>query len=479
MPAGQRQQSGPMLYTLITFVGLFIITTTVAVIFYVKFEEQKTVAETSKNKLAEMANPKEQQRIGTIIGTIPRGKSALGTMNDHLDEIVSLIIGRPREETSAEVKVDTAKRKTNDILELLAKEYIKVETDDPNVTGLVGVIKKLKTKLDNVTSAELAAREQLNDLRNRFEDAMTKTQEKEQALLAENKKYQQQVKDIEKSYNELEALMRQTTDQRVQTLMDQVDEEKANSQRLQQELLKTEAELNMVKDRMNLALERVRGLEPLPHSAVAEPDGKIMLVDNQTKIVHLSIGSNDRVYRGLTFSVYDKNMPIPKDGKGKAEVEVFNVEENISAARIIYSERRRPIVMDDIVANLIWDRDRSNVFVVAGEFDLDGNGDIDYNAADKIKALIERWGGRVTGAVSIETDYLVLGTEPATPPKPTLEEMELYPLAMQKYEASLQKRAAYREIQSQAQILSIPMFNLERFLYFIGYKAQASRPGAF
>jgi len=479
MPAGKRQQTSAMLYTLITFVGLFIATTTVAVIYYVKFEEQRTIAENSKNKLDEMATPREQQRIGTIIGTIPRRKSGLGTMSDYLDKMVNLIIGGPREDTSAEVKVETVDRKVKDTLELVAREHINIETDDPNTTGLIGIIKKLKTKLDNVTREELAAQQQLNELRNRFEDAMTATQEKEQALLAKKEKYQQQVKDIEKSYNELKALMKQTTEQRVQTLMAQLDEEKANSQKLKQELLKTQAELNMTQGRMKLALDRIRELEPLPHSRVAKPDGKIMLVDNQTKIVHLNIGSNDRVYRGLTFSVYDKNMPIPKDGKGKAEIEVFDVERNISAARIIRSEKRRPIVLDDVIANLIWDSDRTNVFVVAGEFDIDSDGYIDYGAADKIKALIEKWGGRVAYSVSIDTDFLVLGRPPEVRPRPSLEEIEIYPMAMEKYEASLQKRAHYEHVQDQARALSIPIFNIERFLYFIGYKSQAGRPGAF
>ena len=41
MPARRRKQSNAMLYTLITFVGLFIVATTIAVIYYVKAEEYK------------------------------------------------------------------------------------------------------------------------------------------------------------------------------------------------------------------------------------------------------------------------------------------------------------------------------------------------------------------------------------------------------------------------------------------------------
>ena len=98
---------------------------------------------------------------------------------------------------------------------------------------------------------------------------------------------------------------------------------------------------------------------------------------------------------------------------------------------------------------------------------------------DKINALIEKWGGRVADAVSIDTDFLLLGTAPKVRRKPTFEEMEVDPMAMEKYEASLQKLAHYKQVQTQAQALFIPIFNLERFLYFIGYKTQSSRAGAF
>ncbi|GAH59200.1 unnamed protein product, partial [marine sediment metagenome] len=156
-----------------------------------------------------------------------------------------------------------------------------------------------------------------------------------------------------------------------------------------------------------------------------------------------------------------------------------DVGKNISTARITYSQKRNPIVIDDIVANLIWDRDKTNIFMIAGEFDLDSDGDIEYDAGDKIKALIEKWGGKVTNTITIDTDYLVLGRPPRVLRKPTFGEMEVDPLAMQKYEASLQKIAHYKQVQAQARALWIPVFSTDRFLHFIGYKALASRPGVF
>ena len=275
--------------------------------------------------------------------------------------------------------------------------------------------------------------------------------------------------------------MEKTADQRVQALMDQLDAEKANARATRQQLLKTQAEFKIAQKRMELTSEQLEKIRPLPDIEVAAfvPDAKIILIDPQTNIVHLNIGSDDRVYRGLTFSVYDKNMPIPKDGQGKAEIEVFNVEEKISAAQIVRSEKKRPIVMDDIAANLIWDSYKMNVFVVTGEFDLDGDGNIDFNGDDKIKSLVEKWGARVSDSISIDTDFVILGSAPAVPKKPTFEELEVYPMAMEKYQLSVQKLDKYNQITEQAKTLSIPIFNTDRFLNMVGYKQRSKRPGAF
>ncbi len=482
MPAGKRQQTDAMLYTLITFVGLFIIATTVAVIYYVKAEEHRTNAAKLQSQIDELATPAELRKgLGTIIGTKQARKSRLGTMVDYLDGTVSLIIGGLPEDTSAEVKSNTANRKTGETLELLAQEYIDFENIDPNTTGLIRIIEKLKAKLDDTAAELLATQEQLNDLQDRFDDAMKASFEKEQTLLAEKEKYQQQVSDIKQDYNELEALTIKTSDEKVQTLMAQRDEARADRDNEHGELLKTQAELKMALGRIEYIQKKIDDIMPPPDSNVAayKPDGKIVLIDDQTGIVHLNIGSDDRVYRGLTFPVYDKNMPIPKDGKGKAEIEVFNVGKTISAARIIPAKMKRPIILGDIIANLIWDSDKTNVFVVAGEFDLDGDKSIDYDALYKIKTLIEKWGGRVADTVSIDTDFLVLGKAPKVLRKPTFETMEVDPMAMVKYQASVQKAAHYKQVQNRAQAFSIPVFNYERFLYFLGYKTQSRRAGAF
>jgi len=136
---------------------------------------------------------------------------------------------------------------------------------------------------------------------------------------------------------------------------------------------------------------------------------RMIRVDLQNGILYLNVGMEDHVYRGLTFAIYDNSAPIPEDGKGKAEVEVFQVSQNVSAARIIRSTVKNPIVQEDIVANLIWDPKTSNRFVVAGEFDLDGDGNMDPDGIERIKEMILRWGGTLDEQVNVNTDFIVIG----------------------------------------------------------------------
>lgn len=479
MPAGRRQQTSAMLYTLITFVGLFVIATSAAVIYYVKAEEYRTQAVDLQTEINDLANREEIRKLGTLVGT-KMSKSRLGTMIDYLDTTTSLIVGAPLDPNSAEVKVISADREAKEALNI-AQGHIQLETLDPNTTGLVTVIDKLDTELQNTKNELAGCRKDLNELQERFRVVTAESFDKEKKLEAEKEEYHQQVLEITQKYEDLRALMEKTADERAQALMTQLAEERAKLQNTNDELLKTQAELQMTKERMKSTLDELREIEPLPDREIAAytPDGTVVLIDEQAGVVHLDIGRDDHVYQGLTFSVYDKGMPIPKDGKPKAEVEVFAVDDTISAARITQSQVANPIGMGDLVANLVWDSDKANTFVLAGEFDLDGDGFAEYDAADRIGTLIEKWGGSVETDVSSHTDFVVLGSQPQTLSRPTFEQLELDPLANEKYTATQQKLQRYKDIQSRAQALWIPVFKYDRFLYFIGYKGQISKAGAF
>ncbi|MGD0573041.1 MAG: hypothetical protein ABSB11_08475 [Sedimentisphaerales bacterium] len=481
MPIGKRSTTDSTLYALIAFVTLFIIAATAGVIYYLKYEEQHGLADAAQKKLSEFATSAEQQKIGAIIGSEQPGKSKLKVMADYLDQAVSLIMPGLPGDKSAEVKVNEAKAKVKEIIAAVAKQYPEMNDIDPNLT-LLEVADKLNVSLANTQASESAVKEQLNNLQAQFDDAKKVSMEKENTLLAEKDRLQQQFDKVRTGYDELKALLEKKSDEQVKDLYGKLDQEKTAREETNKQLLKSQAELQMAQDRIQKILkESVWPIQPPPETEIKafEPAGKIILVDDQAKTVQINLGTNDHIYRGLTFAVYDRGQPIPRNGKGKAEIEVYSIGDSFSAARIIRSDKKNPIVADDIIANLIWSPTKANTFVVAGDFDLNGDGVIDDNAAAKIRGLVEKWGGKIADTVTVNTDYVILGMPPVVPQKPTMQETEKYPNAMEKYERTVQQAAKYKDVLSQAQALSIPVMNAERFLYFIGYKTMAGNPGAF
>jgi hypothetical protein len=481
MPIGKKSSADSTLYALITFVTLFIIAATAGVIYYLKFEEQRGLAEAAQKKLSEFATSAEQQKIGAIIGSEQSGKSKLKVMTGYLDQAVSLILPGLPGDKSAEVKVNEATAKVKEIIAAVSKQYPEMNDIDPNST-LLQVADKLNASLANTKASEEATKGQLDNLQAQFDDAKKVGMEKENTLLAEKDRLQQQFDKVRTGYDELKALLEKKSDEQVKDLYGKLDQERTGREETNKQLLKSQAELQTAQDRIQKILkESVWPVQPPPETEIKafEPDGKIILVDDQAKTVQINLGTNDHIYRGLTFAVYDRGQPIPRSGKGKAEIEVYNIGDSFSAARIIRSDKKNPIVADDIIANLIWSPTKANTFVVAGDFDLNGDGVIDDDAAAKIRGLVEKWGGKVADTVTVNTDYVILGTPPVVPQKPTMQETEKYPNAMDKYERTLQQAAKYKDILSQAQALSIPVMNAERFLYFIGYKTMSGNPGAF
>jgi hypothetical protein len=270
--------------------------------------------------------------------------------------------------------------------------------------------------------------------------------------------------------------MKGKTTEQVQTIMKQRDEAIEEKNKTRQELLANLSKLSIAQDRLQEALNRLDVLKPRPKEDIAayQPDGHIITVDTSANIVFIDLGREDKVYAGLTFSVYDRNAPVPTDGSSKAEIEVFDVDESTAIARINKLTRKNPVTEGDVIINLIWDSRAVNRFVVAGEFDFDGNGNIDSDGSTKIKQLIENWGGKVENVVTIDTDFVILGAPPQVNKKPTLDEIETDSMAMDKYEALIKASEQYQEVKSQAKDLFVPVFGVRRFLNFIGYESTAS-----
>ena len=146
MPAGKPSQSNAMLYTVIIFVALFIISTSCAVIFYIKSEEYKIQADDAAREMSAFASRSEQGKIGAMVGKPLKGKSVLGTMVMYIDDLVEAVTGAGPEETTAAVKVNEAKMKINEVLEPL-KDRLTGATG-PRGVDLVETVRQLTAELD-------------------------------------------------------------------------------------------------------------------------------------------------------------------------------------------------------------------------------------------------------------------------------------------------------------------------------------------
>ncbi len=479
MALAKRQQTDPIFLTLILFIALFVVSTTLSVIYYVKYEGQRTNAENTQSELERWVSPSEQSKgLTALVGAIPPRKSAAGILIEYLDQLTKLIAGGPLSDTSSQIKFDAAMKAVNNNVLPVFQKYCSADSNDSNKMSLARTIKILGDTLDTTT-------QQLNELKDNYaglNEELKNTKDSHnntvKSLNSQLEIYAKQVEDIKAEYAKLESLLQQTTEQQVQSLRDELKTIKARDEQLKDEILKTQAVLTMTNNRMKKTLDQLEKIKPLPdtNTLAYKIDGKVILsdpqTDPQTQIVHINLGSDDGVYRGLTFAVYDKSLPIPKDGKGKAEIEVYDVDKTISTARLTTPHNpRNPITKDDSIVNLVWDKNQSNYFVVAGNFEK-------YGDAEKIKALIAKMGGRLEDDVSINTDLIILGTAPLILARPTSEQAEFNPAAMERYEASKKLYEHYKQIEQDARTFSIPIFNINKFFFFTGYKEQAAKPGA-
>jgi hypothetical protein len=478
MAVRKRKQTNAMLYTLVAFIGLFIIASAAAVMSYIKAEEYRTtLADTRNDFFRTIATQTEIDSMPTSVGEKQGSRSRFDTMMTYLDTLSSTILGGVAATTSAEVKVNSSNSATKTALDMAGK-YITL--NDPNTMGLVPVIKALVAELQDTDKAHSTTKQLLKDKESELTTIVQADLDRDKQLIAEKTQLQQQYDQIKQDYTKLEATLRQSTDQQVQNLLSQTDQLRTDKQNLNDKLLKTEAELELAKSSMQVAKEELAKISPGPdpNATAYKPDGKIILIDNSDKVVHLDLGVNNHVYRGLRFTVYDRGTSVQPDGKGKAEIEIYDIAQNYSSARVISSSLNRPILLGDIVGNLIWDSTKTNVFVIAGTFDLNNDGRIDQDAVQRITERIEEWGGRVDKDISINTDFVILGDIPTVLDKPSLEEQESDQTALTKYENSLTKLNQYNDIKDQAKALWIPVFTYERFLYFVGYQSPISQKSA-
>lgn len=431
------RQRGSFLYPLILFIFLFLLSTTLAILFYTRQDEKSQALTAARRKNTTLIK-KNRKNVQTI------------------ERLVMKIAGQ-------NISDDAAIKQADDVLsQPHAQEYANLGLA-PAVKGLDAKLADAQKRIKNLESTVGNLKDEIgkkNDEITRIKQGLLQEVAKAQSQLeASLKKFQADLKAKDEQLKRREEMNKQAIkkrDERIAALAAELDNKSLEIQKLNFRIAKLEEKWRK---------ERAKAGN-VGELASRKPDGKIIRVFPEEKICYINLGREDNVMPGLPFSVYSRQTGIPSSGEGKAKIEVVNVGETTSECRIVQWNRTDPIMAGDIIANVAFDRTRTYKFVVEGDFDLYGTGKPDPLGNSRIRAIIRRFGGKVLDSVTVDTDFVVMGEEPPRPPKPS---EDAPPAVWQIYNEKLKQYNHYKQVKAMAVSLQIPILNTNRFLAFTGY----------
>jgi len=401
-----------------------------------------------------------QQRIDDSQSQITRTGKQLRDAQEQLKAFARMVVDESTD--------DTAKIKQS-----ITSSMEQLE-GDPALEGVIDKETAVLTALETLYDAFKTQGEQLAEVVADRDRLNADAEQNEKANQQVRQEFTDKIAELESAYKKLE----QQSEQNRKEWNEQVaklaaDLEKA-SESAGQQLAQERKQREQIAKQRDAAQKLVEGLTAKQASfkpsadltsALQIADGHIVRVVVGEDITYISLGREDGVRRGMTFSVYSRLGGITPDGKGKATLEVVNPFETTSECRVTSTTPGQPIVENDVIANPVFDKSRKLNFLVAGDFDLDFDGKIDDEGGKKVTALIEQAGGNVVNAIDTQTDFAVLG---GAPPLVMVSEGEDSPEVRERAAQLEVNRKAFDKIVNEAKALSIPVLTRTQFLHFIG-----------
>lgn len=198
-------------------------------------------------------------------------------------------------------------------------------------------------------------------------------------------------------------------------------------------------------------------------------DGSVLNTSPGDRQAFINRGSRDKVTLGMTFNVYSTAAAIKPDAdgnypRGKAVIEVINVNENSASCRIVSEVKGNPVVKGDVIANPLYDPKKTYKFVVFGDFDANRDGVATTMERQDIATMIQAWNGSIADDLTGDVDFLVLGEKPVVPPRPSSDA----PLeVVQEYIRRQREVELYEDLLRRATATSVPVINENRLYTLI------------
>jgi len=470
-PRSGSDNSNTMLYVVVIFIILFLTAAVFAVVMYMQNETLVKERNDAEEELADFGNSRELREVKSM--AIKKGSrvttTVLGRLSADMRVLCELIGGSDLSDFSLTGAKLRAEERLEPIWEMLPDVMMYPEGADRK-NGLAkimqSIIAETGTLIDGYNSSIKEKDQQISNYKQQLAQRDTQIG----LLKAEVAKYSSASKNIETNSNKLivgqsdryESII-SDRDAEISKLESEKDQMKKDSDALLEKVAQYDKELKELKK----ILQQVRPSPDMEVEAL-DTDGYVVSVASNEDMVYINLSDKDHIYRGLTFSVYDSFQEIPKDGKGKGTIEVIEITDKISKCRITESDQSNPIMKNDVIANLIWDKVKKYKFCVVGDFDFDGDGKTDIDGRKQVVDLIKNWGGQADEKLTVDTDFLVLGYRPSLSAGAPNELSEQNKTAADSQQAGA-KAILYDQVRQGGAALGVPTFNMKRFLRFIGY----------
>jgi len=427
------RESQGLQIALIIFVGLTLILGVLTFIYFRNYEDQL-----ARSKDDKAARQKAEDNLRTVTEEFNQVKSeVLGVASeDTLEKILEI---HKKDMDAHGANFPESKRKYRNLVEYLHIEIL--NTANQRVVDTEAREKALQAKIEQDRT------ERTKELA-KYDESLKKVQTDFETESAKFKKSEEQILAAKGEVAKVADLRGKDLDAKTKLAAETENKLKAANSELA-------GRVTAIKDKYDTELV-----------ANQIPDGRITWVSQRAKTVYLTLGSADGLRRQIVFSVLgeDANNPVKDEKKGSVEITRI-LGEHQSEARIVDDELSNPIMVGDRIFSQVWQPGQALRFGLAGFMDIDGDGTSDRK---RVREIIVQNGGLIdaevaddgkrTGAMTINTHYLVLGDHPLD--KAT------------KSEKGNPAAIAYNEVELEAKTLPVKRINVADFLDLMGYRAE-------
>lgn len=430
--------------------GLFVVT----IILYgdnIKYVKQIDEADQNNRDFVREVDRADPAIQGDLRNARSAGVSLVRYLSDSLNDTFKKVTGNENDRL-AELETKTQSidgASTNSMLGLVQRQLNQITT--------------LERQLADAEAARLAAQTNLQREADRvtaLQAQQTQTVNGLQATIAE-------LQDAVDGYR---AGFQSTEQQYIATINQLRADLEASEQNSRTQIRELQQQKLLLEDQVSALQLAGRGESLKPKDEHSLVDGTVANTNPNESEVYVSIGRRDKVVLGMTFAIYGDSTQIrpDEDGnypQGKGAVEVINVGETSSRCRVLFERAGNPIVPGDVIANAAYDPNKVYKFLIAGNFDTNGDGRRTPGERTEITAFVEEWGGTTTEELEGDVDFVVLGEPPILPPQPNINSpIEIVEIYIRR-ENELNR---YNDLLDKAQRTSIPVLNENRLYTLIG-----------